>query len=44
MVAKIYEKYKMQSKHKKKNVTNEIRNLKKLRHKNIIRLITAINT
>ena len=43
-VLKIYEKYKLQSKSKRKNVINEIKNLKKLDHINIIKFITAINT
>ena len=43
-VLKIYEKYKLYSKAKRINVVNEIRNLKKLSHKNIIKFITAINT
>lgn len=43
-VLKIYEKYKLYSKENRKTVINEIRNLQKLNHKNIIKLITAINT
>jgi len=43
-VLKIYEKYKLYSKSKRRNVINEIKALKRLNHPNIIKFITAINT
>ena len=44
VVLKIYEKFKLLDKQKRKNVCREISILKKLSHPNIIKLMTAIDS